>query len=43
MDKSDYNLTVTVTKEHGNWSDKKKNIYGSTGNLISLNKVFVSE
>ncbi|MDQ5929229.1 MAG: hypothetical protein QG594_1007, partial [Bacteroidota bacterium] len=30
MKKDDYKLTVYVTREKSNWSDKKKSIYGST-------------
>ena len=41
--KNTYTLTVMVTGEHGNWSDKKKSIYGSTGNFVSLNKIIISE
>lgn len=37
----DYKLTVYVTTERPNWSDKKKSIYGSTGNLVSLDKVII--
>ena len=31
LPKDRYTLTVTVTGERGNWSDKRKNNYGSTG------------
>ena len=41
--KDNYTLTVTVMGEHGNWSDKRKNIYGSTGNFVSLDKIVVNE
>lgn len=43
MKKDNYTLTVTVAGEHGNWSDKKKNIYGSTGNFVSVDKLMISE
>lgn len=43
MDRGDYTLTVTVTGEHGNWTDKKKIIYGSTGNYVSLDKIVINE
>ena len=43
LPKDDYILTVSVTGEHGNWSDKKKNLYGSTGNLVSLDKIVIDE
>ncbi len=38
-----YTFMVSVMGEHGNWSDKKKNIYGSTGNAVSLDKLVVVE
>jgi hypothetical protein len=41
--KGNYTLTVSVTGEHGNWSDKRKNVYGSTGNLVSLDKIFIND
>ncbi|MDP4290904.1 MAG: family 43 glycosylhydrolase [Bacteroidota bacterium] len=41
LEKGKYTLSVTVTGEHGNWSDKKKNTFGSTGNFISVNKVLI--
>ena len=43
MAKGKYTLTVTVLGEHGNWSDKKKNIYGSMGNYISLDQITITE
>jgi hypothetical protein len=43
MKKDNYTVTVSVMGEHGNWSDKKKNVYGSTGNYISLEKFIVNE
>jgi len=43
LPKGSYTLTVTVSGEHGNWSDKKKNVYGSTGNTVSLNRVIVKQ
>lgn len=42
MKKDDYKLTVYVTREKSNWSDKKKSIYGSTGNFISLDKIIIN-
>lgn len=33
-----YTLTVTVMGERGNWSDKRKSNYGSTGYFVSLDK-----
>jgi hypothetical protein len=43
LKKGNYILIVTVMGEHGNWSDKRKNIYGSTGNFVSLNKIVINE
>lgn len=42
LKKDYYTLVVTVMGEHGNWSDKRKNIYGSTGNFVSLDKIIIS-
>ena len=36
-----YTLQVTAAGEYGNWSDKKKNLYGSTGNMVSIDKLVV--
>lgn len=43
MAKDRYTLTLTVSGEHGNWSDKKKSIYGSTGNYISIDKLVINQ
>ena len=43
LKKDSYTLIVTVMGEHGNWSDKRKNIYGSTGNFVSLDKIVINE
>jgi hypothetical protein len=43
LKKDNYNLIVSVMGEHGNWSDKKRNVYGSTGNFVSLDKLVVNE
>lgn len=43
LKKGNYVLIVTVMGEHGNWSDKRKNIYGSTGNFVSLDKIVIGE
>jgi hypothetical protein len=43
LPKGTYTLTVQVMGERGNWSDKKKTTYGSTGYFISLEKVVVKE
>ncbi|MGO4770558.1 family 43 glycosylhydrolase [Flavobacterium sp. W22_SRS_FK3] len=39
LKKGNYKLTVYNTGERPNWSDKKKNIYGSTGNYISISQI----
>jgi hypothetical protein len=41
LKKDDYKLTVYVTGERSNWSDKRKSNYGSTGNFVSLDKVII--
>jgi hypothetical protein len=43
LQKDKYTLTVIVMGERGNWSDKRKNNYGSTGYFVSLEKVVISE
>ena len=42
LKKGDYNLTVYVTGERPNWSDKRKSIYGSTGNFVALDKIIIN-
>ena len=42
LKKDDYTLTLTVKGEHGNWSDKRKNMFGSTDNVVSLDKILIS-
>ena len=37
-----YHMTVTVQGMHPVWSDKKKTIFGSTGDFVSLDRVVVS-
>ncbi|HEX8013770.1 MAG TPA: glycosyl hydrolase family 43, partial [Flavobacterium sp.] len=39
LKKGNYNLTVSVTGERPNWSDKRKSNYGSTGYYISINQI----
>ena len=39
LKKGNYNLTVSVTGERPNWSDKKKTIYGSKASFISINQI----
>jgi len=43
LKKGDYKLTVYVTGERSNWSDKRKSNYGSTGNFVSLDKVIIKK
>lgn len=41
--KDNYTLTVSVMGERGNWSDKKRSDYGSSGNFVSLDKIVIKE
>lgn len=41
LKKANYKLTVSVTGEKPNWSDKRKSDYGSTGYYISLDKIII--
>lgn len=43
LPKDHYTLTVMVMGERGNWSDKRKNLYGSTGHVVSLDKIVIDE
>lgn len=43
LPKGNYTLIVSVLAERSTWSDKRKTFYGSTGTVISLDKVVVSE
>lgn len=43
LPKAAYSLTVSVTGEKGNWSDKRRSEYGSTGYFVSVAKIVVSE
>jgi hypothetical protein len=43
LKKGNYKLTVSVTGERPNWSDKKKSNYGSIGNFISLNQIRIQK
>jgi len=36
-----YALTISVTGERPQWSDKKRNYYGSTANYIAIEKILV--
>ena len=42
LKKDVYKLTVYVTGERSNWSDKRKSIYGSTGNFVTLDKIIIN-
>lgn len=42
LKKGDYKLTIFVTGERSNWSDKRKTIYGSTGSFVSLDKLIIN-
>ena len=42
LPKDNYKLTVSVTGERGNWSDKRRSNYGSTGYFISLDKIIIN-
>ncbi|MFV5691999.1 family 43 glycosylhydrolase [Flavobacterium sp. LT1R49] len=41
LKKDTYTLTVYVTGERSNWSDKRKSNYGSTGDFVSLDKIII--
>ncbi|MFD1768782.1 family 43 glycosylhydrolase [Sphingobacterium suaedae] len=41
LTKGDYTLIVRVLGQRGNWSDKRRNNYGSIGYVVSLEKVLV--
>lgn len=43
LKKGNYILSVYNTGERPNWSDKRKSIYGSTGNFISVTKVEIKK
>ena len=43
LQQDNYTLTIAVMGERGNWSDKRKNNYGSTGNFISVEKIIVAK
>ncbi len=38
-----YTLTITVLGEHSSWSDKRKSDYGSTGNVVSISRIFIED
>lgn len=43
MRKGEYTLKVFVMGERPNWSDKRKNVYGSTGYFVAVDRVVVRE
>ncbi|RZL47280.1 MAG: glycosyl hydrolase family 43 [Pedobacter sp.] len=43
LPKNEYTLTISVIGERPNWSDKKKNDYGSTANNITIEKLLIKE
>lgn len=38
-----YTLTITAMGEHASWADKRRNDYGSKGNVIALDKIVMSK
>jgi len=43
LKKGNYRMTVSVTGERPNWSDKRKTNYGSTGCYISVNQIKIKK
>ncbi|KDN55738.1 family 43 glycosylhydrolase [Flavobacterium seoulense] len=43
LPKGNYNITVTVVGEHGNWYKKDGTGFGSTGNFVALDKVIIKK
>jgi hypothetical protein len=43
LEKGSYSVELEVLGTHGNWSNKKKDIFGSTDNYIRLQKIVVKE
>lgn len=41
--KGNYTLIVWVMGERGNWSDKRKSVYGSTGYAVAVDKLVLKE
>jgi len=39
LSKGEYTLTVTVSNMKSNWSDKKRNIYGSKGYSVTIDEI----
>lgn len=43
LPKDRYTLTATVMEERPNWSDKRRNVYGSTGYFLTLDKILINK
>jgi len=43
LTKGNYTFTVTVVGAHGNWSNKKGTVFGSTGDFVSVDKIMMKE
>jgi hypothetical protein len=43
LKKGKYRITVSVTGERPNWSDKRKSHYGSTGYYVSVNQIKIKK
>ena len=43
LNKATYTLKINTLGEHGNWSDKTRTIYGSTGNKVPITKIMVAD
>jgi hypothetical protein len=43
LPKGKYTLIVSVTGERSNWSDKRKNVYGSSGYHVPLDKIVIKK
>ncbi|MNQ50354.1 hypothetical protein D3C85_642910 [compost metagenome] len=43
LKKGKYRITVSVTGERPNWSDKRKSHYGSTGYYVSVNQIKIEK
>ena len=41
--KDKYSFTVSVIGAHGNWSNKKGTIFGSTGDFVSVDKIIIEK
>jgi hypothetical protein len=43
LPRDNYSVIISVMGERGNWSDKRKNIYGSTGYFVTLDQIIIKE